>query len=351
MLYLLVLLGLLVSGTAQALDCETPPDCEDLGFVQENDSNCKDDGYLYCPFNKAYKKCVEFDCAKMGFTQSDKSSWCNKLAKCKSDTSYTLCKALCEVGDVYYADGTCGYANDYDGIKIPVGVVFYVTDEGRHGKVIALKNLQAKHLHSYWSDREGTAYTIIPLGRLKYDFKYYTNLDDLLPHLKAFEAPFFDGKANTLKMIEGKISQEDCSNGSYHEDTREWDLYCQPTGALLAREYVPDQVSADNPITGQNQWYIPSIGEMMQLYGTDFSQIDDKYYSNSGSTGRVLNVVSQTLKTLSAKTLSGYYWTSSLFCFSSNPLNFASCTYNMGGGDRAQDGVIRSFPIRPVLAF
>ena len=350
MKYVLFLMIILFSSQAVALNCERQPTCEELNYSKEDNPKCDKNGYILCPYDQSYKKCIRYNCETLGFTQSDKSSWCGKISKCPNDESYTACKALCEVGDVYYADGTCGYAKDYDGSKIPVGVVFYVTDEGRHGKVVALKDLQAKHLHDYFLDREGGDDTIIPLGGLIYDFKCYTDNDDMLPQLKALDATFFDGKANTLKMLEGKITEE-CSNGSYHEDTREWDLYCQPTGALLALEYVPDQVSADNPITGQNQWYIPSLGEMMQLYGTDFSQIDDKYYSNSGSTGRVLNVVSQTLKTLSAKTLSGYYWTSSLFCFSSNPLNFASCTYNMGGGDRAQDGVIRSFPIRPVLAF
>ena len=348
MKYVLFLMMVLFSGQAVALECVKQPTCEELNYSKDDDPQCADDGYILCPFDFTYKKCLQPDCAKMGYTKSEKSSWCGKLAFCPSDKSYTLCKALCEVGDVYYVDGTCGYATDYDNTKTPVGVVFYVTDEGRHGKVVALKNLQAKHLHSYWSDREGTAYTIIPLGRLKYDFKYYTNLDDLLPHLKAFEAPFFDGKTNTLKMLEGKISEETCLNGTYHEDTREWDLYCQPTVALLAREYVPDQVSADNPITGQNQWYIPSIGEMMQLYGTDFSQIGNNYVDNSGSNGEVLKIVKQTLTTLKKATIQdNTFWTSSPSVSSGTQF----CTFKFESGTRASDGSSHSFPIRPVLAF
>ena len=345
MKYVLFLMMVLFSNQALALNCERQPTCEELNYSKEDDPQCAEDGYILCPFDFSYKKCLQPDCEKMGYTKSNKSDWCGKLAFCPTDNTYTLCKALCEVGDVYYADGTCGYATDYDNIKTPVGVVFYVMDEGRHGKVVALKDLQAKHLHHYYANQQGTTDTIIPMGYLKYDFKYYTDMNDMVPQLKALDATLFDGKANTLKILEGKISQEDCSNGTYPENSQKWDIYCQPTAALLAREYVPDQVSADNPITGQNQWYIPSIGEMMQLYGTDFFQIDDEYFSSSGSTGRVLNVVSQTLKTLSAKTLSGYYWTSS------HATNNNFCTFNMGSGFRGLDGCSHSFPIRAVLAF
>ena len=348
MRYVLILLGLMFANVASALDCDTAPTCEELGYTTEDDPYCAEKGYMYCPLDHSYKKCVNMDCVKLGFTEDDKSSWCNKLIKCKGDTSYTLCQNLCEVGDVYYADGTCGYAKDYDGSKIPVGVVFYVSDEGRHGKVVALKELRAKHLHSYWSNEEGKTDTIIPMGYLKYDFKYYTDMNDMVPQLKALDATLFDGKANTLKILEGKISQEDCSNGTYPENSQKWDIYCQPTAALLAREYVPDQVSADNPITGQNQWYIPSIGEMMQLYGTDFSQIDDKYYSNSGSNGEVLKIVRQTLTALKKATIQDVtFWTSSPSASSGTQF----CTFKFESGTRASDGASHSFPVRPVLAF
>ena len=347
MKYVLFLIAILFSGQALALDCSKQPTCEELNYSKDDDLQCAEDGYILCPFDFSYKKCLQPDCAKMGYTKSEKSDWCGKLAFCPSDKSYTLCKSLCEIGDVYYADGTCGYATDYDNTKTPVGVVFYVTDEGRHGKVVALKDLQAKHLHDYWSNKEGKTDTIIPLGFLDYDFKYYTDMNNMVPQLKAFDAELFDGKTNTLKMLEGKISEEKCSNGTYPENSQKWDIYCQPTAALLAMEYVPDQVSADNPITGQKQWYIPSIGEMMQLYGTDFSQID-QYGGQSGSNGKVLKIVKQTLTVLKGRGfVNGHYRTSSPATSSGSQF----CTFQMEYGSRANDGPSHSFPIRPVLAF
>ena len=141
MRYLLVLLGLMFVNTAEAvIDCKTPPSCESLGYVKEEDANCIKEGYVYCPFDPTYKKCVEHDCSALGFTKTDKTSWCGKLIKCKSDETFTLCQNLCEVGDVYYADGSCGKVTDYvkDSSPKPVGVVYYISDGGAHGKVINL---------------------------------------------------------------------------------------------------------------------------------------------------------------------------------------------------------------------
>ena len=95
MRYLWVLLTLLVSGTAQAVDCQTVPSCEELGYTKEVDPNCKENGYISCPFDTAYKKCVNMDCEKMGFTKSDKSSWCASIISCKSDSAMTLCQKPC----------------------------------------------------------------------------------------------------------------------------------------------------------------------------------------------------------------------------------------------------------------
>ena len=106
MRYLVVLLALMVANVAQAVDCQTVPSCTELGYTKEPDPNCRENGYLSCPFDTTYHKCVNMDCEKMGFTQTDKTSWCGKIVSCRADKRFTACKALCEVGDVYYADGT-----------------------------------------------------------------------------------------------------------------------------------------------------------------------------------------------------------------------------------------------------
>jgi len=41
-----------------AIDCQVPPDCASLGYSLANVPNCETDGYIYCPFDRSYKKCV-----------------------------------------------------------------------------------------------------------------------------------------------------------------------------------------------------------------------------------------------------------------------------------------------------
>ena len=99
MKYVLFLMMVLFSSQAVALNCEKQPTCAELGYSTENNPNCLDDGYLICPFDFSYKKCVNFNCESLGFTQSDKSDWCADIATCKGDKSYTLCQTPCLAWD------------------------------------------------------------------------------------------------------------------------------------------------------------------------------------------------------------------------------------------------------------
>ena len=95
MRYWMFLLGLLWIDTASALDCEKVPDCTSLGYSQEEDTDCEKDGFMYCPFDKSYKKCVQYNCEALGFTESDKTSWCADLVECKGNSKMTLCQKPC----------------------------------------------------------------------------------------------------------------------------------------------------------------------------------------------------------------------------------------------------------------
>lgn len=70
-------------------------DCATLGYSTDDVSGCNQ--YLYCPFNKSYKRCVSItssnavDCTDLGFTAQDKSEWCSKIVKCKDNEALTLC--------------------------------------------------------------------------------------------------------------------------------------------------------------------------------------------------------------------------------------------------------------------
>ena len=79
---------------------DTAGDCITLGYSASNVSGCVQ--YVRCPFNSEYKRCVltssgsSVDCAKVGFTATDKTSWCapDKIIKCPADESLTLCDGV-----------------------------------------------------------------------------------------------------------------------------------------------------------------------------------------------------------------------------------------------------------------
>ena len=99
MKYVLFLIAILFSNRAVALDCSKQPTCEELNYSKEDNPKCDKNGYILCPFDSQYKKCVNFSCESLGFTQSEKSDWCADIATCKGDKSYTLCQTPCLAWD------------------------------------------------------------------------------------------------------------------------------------------------------------------------------------------------------------------------------------------------------------
>ena len=82
-----------LSCLAAELKCSELPDCEALGYYVGTDSACgnNDANYIKCPYDQNYKKCVNYDCAEIGFTASNKSEWCAEIIKCKHNPDLTLC--------------------------------------------------------------------------------------------------------------------------------------------------------------------------------------------------------------------------------------------------------------------
>ena len=343
MRYVLILLGLLWIGTANAIDCQTPPSCEELGYFSEPDPNCADDGYMFCPLDETYKKCVRYDCAKLGFTESDKTSWCKNIATCRGNPKYTLCvKAFCEIGDVYYSDGSCGYAKDYNPIfgKIPVGVVFYITDGGYHGKVASLKAFSSPWgLHG--TDIKG--------------LKGYNKTSIVLP-LQQRDPDLFDGAKNTEIILQTETTKAECLNGTYTENKefRLYQAYCIPTAALAVKAYFPAGVDEHDPLVGAGHWYFPALGELMDMYGYDPALVTEGD-GTIGMTGTTKEIIEKTLSTLKTK---GFTAITSFDSFENGTWSSTShhsgyawslrFTTGLRYGDGDKSG---GSPVRPVLAF
>ena len=276
MRYMLILLGLLWIGTANAMDCEKVPTCEDLGYTTKEDPYCADDGYMYCPLDRSYKRCVNYDCEALGFTKSDKSSWCGKIVKCKGNEKFTACKALCEIGDVFYDNGTCGYVDEYDPndkTKIPVGVVFHVTDEGRHGTVINLKDLSIDSKtyvfnpdSPYDSDLKQIPYGLHNTDVPEIENHPYWDKDKLKQELENRSSDMYEGKRLTAVLAQTEPKDGSCLNGNYQTNTPDYAKYCQATAAKAALAFYPPLTSPGNPLTGQGKWYLPAIGNWSDFY-------------------------------------------------------------------------------------
>ena len=123
-----VVLGLLpVSVSAQ---CITPPDCALIGYTE---TSCEGDS-LKCPFDATKLKCFPCD-SSFRYTFSGDNiknpigdSCNNKYVSCECNSpeyifinSECICDTRCNVGAIYYSDGTCNHCL-IEG-KNPVGIV------------------------------------------------------------------------------------------------------------------------------------------------------------------------------------------------------------------------------------
>ena len=87
-----------------------------------------------------------------------------------------------------------------------------------------------------------------------------------------------------------------------------------PAAAALA--FYPIGVSANASIVGAGQWYLPTLGEWMDVYGYDYSNISD-CGGKIGAHGKTIKIINETLTTLKSKTVAaevltpnGFYWSS-----------------------------------------
>jgi len=108
---LFTILSVVLANPAYAdLNCVSQPSCDDLGYSKTED--CPNGKLLKCPFDTSYTKCIkssstDINCTDLGFTTSDKSSWCSSIITCPTDTSYTACTALPEADCSGYSNSSC----------------------------------------------------------------------------------------------------------------------------------------------------------------------------------------------------------------------------------------------------
>ena len=131
---------------AQTEECVEVPSCTELGYTRTEDE-CPT-GSVKCPWNTGlvYCECAEdYKYACDGDNEKAGDSQCNGLyAACSCADGYkwenggcVIQSKVCEIGSIYYEDGTCLSAENHDISKMVLGIVVYVTDGGQHGQIIA----------------------------------------------------------------------------------------------------------------------------------------------------------------------------------------------------------------------
>ncbi len=286
MKYVLFLIAILFSNQAVALNCERQPTCEELNYSKEDNPKCDKNGYILCPYDQSYKKCVQYNCESLGFTQSEKSDWCADIITCPQNSVYTACNCLksrCNIGDVFYADGSCGDVKDYTEDKIPVGVV-YDTNCAGGGKVINLKDLG-----SFQWGSDGV------------DIQDLTNLP-----CSAFEGSRTEDR-NDPFWSAGQENTEIICKAQDHNSQ-----YAAPA----AKAFYPREGLQNDLLVGAGKWYLPTLGELMDLYGYNYQSLGDCETSVGGN-GNNKQAVNNTLNSLESKGVdaqpftNAYYWSSS----------------------------------------
>ena len=106
-------------------------------------------------------------------------------------------------------------------------------------------------------------------------------------------AALYDGKENTQAIV-GELGQD----------------------ALAAYATTQFYVGNKSGEFGQNSWYLPSIGELMNTYGINTDEMNASWGNNSGATGDNKKSINDTLTELekhgiAKKMTDGYYWSSS----------------------------------------
>ncbi len=175
-----------------------------------------------------------------------------------------------------FVTGTCSISNM--SVEISGKEESYLAAIGSHSADVTIDNIG-------FTAEGGTAFGVV--GPVK-------GIESTVSGGTAVRPPaLYDGQSNTQAIIE--------------------QLGADALAAYAANQfYVGDK----DGTFGQGNWYLPSIGELMTMYGIDTSQMTSGY-GTSGVTGSGKTVINEALEILAAKGVdaaplsNGYYWSSS----------------------------------------
>ena len=279
-------------------ECVEAPSCTDLGYTRTA-ADCPK-GYVKCPWNTGLVYCecsddYQYTCD--GANETAGTSKCGDFyTSCGCASGYKWdngsCvqdRPSCNIGDIYYTDNT--YSSDLVAGKTVLGIVVHVTDDGKHGQIMApwpidkYGNKSSSDVGMYWS----TEFV---------DISSLPNYDTSGAAMKDY-----DSCGNTDKIV---------AQGNANTYPAAW----------ATRKYAPTTDTA-------GKWCLPAAGIMTNIYNNQ-------------------NVIQTAISKVGGVTYPGYgTWSSSEY---SNTLAwFSHFTYSYGLDWLSKNYNLRY--VRPVLEF
>ena len=131
----------------------------------------------------------------------------------------------------------------------------------------------------------------------------------------------FDGEANTKAIVDSLGKDGSAANAAF--------------------QFYPPEVAKGDADFGAGTWYLPSIGELMEMYGFDFDKMTSMWDSTTGANRTNLNAINKTLTALGGEVIGNkYYWSSS------ENSNSYSWHLSMGSGVRLDYGKFSGHYVR-----
>ena len=135
------------------------------------------------------------------------------------------------------------------------------------------------------------------------------------------------------KLLNGSVEWAGLNDGKGNTQAIINQVGEEALAATAANEFYAPGVSKNDATFGQGNWYLPSIGEWMNIYGTDFSQVADGY-GTSGAVGDNKKAINDALATLAGKGVDATVLTENFYWSSTEYHSATSWSFNFKTGHR-----------------